>query len=121
MNFAQIATCAAVLMTLSSPCGQAAPARVTGSVDLRQGPGFGYPVIAAIPVGNIVNIGDCRGRWCAVVWRGLTGYAVATHFDQGIPGGSPPGYYPAPRWDYPGYGPYYGPGPYTTYWQRRYW
>ncbi len=121
MNFARIATCAAVLTMLSAPCAQTAPARVTNSVDLRRGPGFGYPVIAAIPVGNIVDVGDCRARWCAVLWRGWTGYAVATHLDQGIPGGAPPGYYPPPGWNYPGYGPYYDLGPYTTYWRRRYW
>ena len=55
-----------------------------------------------------------------MAWRGWTGYAPA-RFYPGIPGGSPPGYYPAPGWEYPGYGPYYGPGPYTSYWRRRYW
>jgi uncharacterized protein YraI len=121
MNFARITANAAVLIMLSAPGAQAAPARVTGSVELRRGPGFAHPGIAAIPVGSIVDIGDCRDRWCAVAWRGRTGYAVATHFDRAIPGGSPPGYYPPPGWDCPGYGPYYGPGPYTTYWRRRYW
>jgi hypothetical protein len=121
MNFARIAACAAVLIMLSAPGAQAAPARVSRSVELRRGPGFAHPVIAAIPVGSIVDVGGCRGRWCAVAWRGWTGYGVVTHFDQAIPGWSPPGYYPPPGWDYPGYGPYYGPGPYTTYWRRRYW
>src|SRR5271169_978794 len=63
MNFARIAVGAAVLLTLSAPCAEAARAHVTGGVDLRQGPSSGYPVIAFIPVGSIVDIGGCRGRW----------------------------------------------------------
>lgn len=120
MNLARIAICAAALMALSAPSIQAAPARLAGTVDLRQGPGSGYPIIAVIPLGSFVDIGGCRGRWCAVAWRGWTGYAPA-RFALGIRGGSPPGLYPAPGWEYAGYGPYYGPGPYTTYWRRRYW
>jgi uncharacterized protein YraI len=121
MSLARIAICAAALMTLTAPGAQAAPARVAGVIDLRQGPGSGYPVIAVIPIGSLVDVGGCQGRWCAVAWRGWTGYAVAARFYQGIPGGSPPGLYPPPGWEYPGYGPYYGPGPYAHYWRRRYW
>ncbi len=93
MNLARIAICAAALMALSAPSIQAAPARLAGTVDLRQGPGSGYPVIAVIPLGSLVDIGGCQRRWCAVAWRGWTGYAPA-RFCPGIPGGSPPGLLP---------------------------
>ena len=120
MSFVRIAICAAALMMLSALGAQAAPARLAGNADLRQGPGSGYPIIAIIPRGSLVDVGGCQGRWCTVVWRGWTGYAAAP-FNLAIPGGSPPGLYPPPGWEYPGYGPYYGPGPYASYWRRRYW
>ena len=80
MNLARIAICAAALTALSAPSVQAAPARLARTVDLRQGPGSGYPVIAVIPLGSLVDIGGCQRRWCAVAWRGWTGYAPARFY-----------------------------------------
>jgi uncharacterized protein YraI len=88
MNFAQIATCAAALMALSAQCAQAEPALATNNVNMRQGPGTNYPVIATIPGGSTVEVSGCQGEWCSVSWHGQSGYTIATSLDQG--GGAPP-------------------------------
>lgn len=100
MNFAQMMTAAAiVLAALSVHNAQANPALATNNVNLRQGPGTTYPVIATIPGGSTVEISGCSGEWCNVVWQGRTGYSIATSFDQGgnaPPGGAPPPGSPPP-------------------------
>lgn len=88
MNFAQIATCAAALMALSAQSAVAEPALATTNVNMRQGPGTNYPLITTIPGGSTVEVSGCQGQWCAVVWQGRNGYAIATSLDQG--GGPPP-------------------------------
>ena len=119
--------------------GSARPALVTADVNLRSGPGTNAPIIVTIPGGSTVRITSCNGEWCAVIWNGRSGFAIARNLDTGGPrqvrrypaqpgyaegpddGYGPPvvyeapGYYPPPAVVYgPGYyGPgYYGPGYY---------
>lgn len=144
MNFARIAIGAAVLMAVSVPCTHAAPTLAARDVNMRQGPGTNFPIIAHIPGGSTVEVGNCEGRWCAVTYQGQSGFVIASAFDQGAPPPAgakapppppPPGYpppppgYPPPAGYYypPGYAPYYYPRPYyygpyyRPYWYRRWW
>ena len=68
MNLPRIATCVAALMTLSAACAEAAPALATNNVNMRQGPGTNYPIVATIPGGSTVEVAGCQGEWCTVVW-----------------------------------------------------
>ncbi len=143
MKLAQIGTFAAALMALSAQWAHAAPALAlaTKNVNIRQGPGTTYPVITTIPNGSTVEVSNCQGEWCSVVWQGQQGFAIASSFDQGRgapprgaggpppgataqgpPGAPPPGYPPgAPPPGYPqgypppGYAGYYYPPGYNPY------
>jgi hypothetical protein len=157
MKFVQLAAITAAMMLLaapfagaqpspeqpgpapSGPAQSSPPAVANTNVNLRQGPGTTYTIIATIPAGAPVQIGNCEGQWCQVNWQGQNGYVIATSVGQGgagpppggapppgpgpvavYPGAPPPGYYP-PGYYPPGYypppPPYYGPdyygyGPY---------
>jgi SH3 domain-containing protein len=109
------------------------PGVVNTNVNLRQGPGTNYNILATIPAGAPVAVSGCSGgQWCQVTFQGQSGYVIATSLGQRPPPGPPrgpyppgyvpppPGYpppYPPPYYGpYPYYGGYYGPGP---YWRRR--
>jgi uncharacterized protein YraI len=59
----------------------AATALVTTDLNMRTGPGTGYPVITAMPDGAIVNVRGCTSgySWCRVDWRGRDGWASANY------------------------------------------
>jgi hypothetical protein len=118
MKLARIA-CPAVLIgfaALSAGSAKAAPAVATTTVNLRQGPGTTYPVVAKIPGGSMIDVAGCSGEWCQASFAGRSGYVIATALGQGgppPPGLPPPGYVPPPPPPIyvgpPGYyGPYYG-------------
>jgi len=100
------------------------PAVASQAVKLRAGPGTTYDVVANIPAGSTVGVGQCTGAWCAVVWQGHRGFAIEKALAKGPsgrygrypPGGSPDG----PYYDYDA-GPDYGPGYYPGYWGPGYW
>jgi hypothetical protein len=116
--------------------GSVRPALVTADVNMRSGPGTNAPIIATIPGGSTVRITSCNGEWCAVVWNGRRGFAIARNFDTGGPRQARPypgqpgyaegpddGYGPPVVYETPGYYPppavVYGPGYYGPGWGRR--
>lgn len=54
---------------------EARSAHTTADLNLRTGPGTQYQIVATMPAGSRVDIGDCAEGWCAVDWRGRDGYA----------------------------------------------
>lgn len=128
---------AASLLTLAAVTAAAEPATVAAPVNLRSGASTGSEIVGRIPAGSRVDISNCTD-WCAVEWRGKTGFVVATAIDRSgrtpahrtapkldlstadiAPKGEVPmsgGAYQAPErrsgpyfWTYgPGYGPYKG-------------
>ena len=54
-------------------------ATVRSELNLRAGPGTGYGVVAVMPAGAEVDIRDCSGAWCRVVWGASEGYANADY------------------------------------------
>jgi len=101
------------------------------NVNLRSGPGTDSEILANIPAGSAVRVGECEGEWCEVTWNGQSGYAIARNLNLGgsrqagvyprqpgyQPGPGQPGYQPG----YPGDGngpPGYAPGPAYSYGPR---
>ncbi|MFD0987622.1 SH3 domain-containing protein [Methyloligella solikamskensis] len=72
-SFAVLAVAAvAGLFASSADAGQA---HTTADLNLRTGPGTQYQIIATMPAGSRIDIGDCADNWCAVEWRGQDGFA----------------------------------------------
>jgi uncharacterized protein YraI len=77
-------------------------AYVTGSVNMRTGPGTQYAVILTIPAGSRVQVGGCSS-WCSVSYGGARGYVSASYISGGSAGPRPPVVYhrpPPPTWGY---------------------
>jgi uncharacterized protein YraI len=129
-------------LVLASVTATAAPGTAVSTVNLRAEANTSSAVLAKIPGGSRVEVGDCTGGWCAVTFQGKSGFAIQTAFDmsgrartrargtigprRSLRGAPPPGYDVEPA--YPAYGPpvvvappIYGPpvlwggGPYWGY------
>jgi uncharacterized protein YraI len=103
---------AAGLLLMSAGAASAAPALVTGDLNLRSGPGTNFGVISVLPGGATVNVLGCGGGWCRIAWRGAGGYGYASsnYLDLGGPryAAAPPVYVaPPPVFSF-GFG--FGPG-----------
>lgn len=118
-----VAACAVVLLTAGA---LAKPGLSTTNVNLRAASNTTSEVLAKIPAGAPLDVGDCTDGWCAVTYMDKSGFAIATALDtSGRPRPrpvrraprvvGPDDYVPATR-VYPMYpaapGYYYGPRPY---------
>lgn len=66
-----------VLETITA---HAAETRVTtANLNLRTGPGTGYPVILTIPKGTALSVESYSGTWAKVTYGGKTGYCSTTY------------------------------------------
>ena len=101
---------AALSLMATAGAASAAPAFVSGNVNVRSGPGTGYSVIDTVRRGERVDVQQCRGSWCYVEKRGPDGWVSANYLERGgRPGWNddddyyrPPVYRPyppRPRWD----------------------
>jgi len=120
-------SCCALLLLTGAAAAKAGVAAST--VNLRAEANTTSEVMAKIPAGARIDVGDCKDNWCAVTYQGKSGFSIATALDttgrprvRRLPGYGPEGYEPVP----PGYAPgpavvyapgpyYYGPGPYYGY------
>jgi uncharacterized protein YraI len=104
-------TGAAALLALSTGIAAAVPAPVERTANVRAGPGTGYPVVATLRRGTVVDVEGCTGGWCVVDWSGGQGYMARSVLALGdappavavVPG---PTYYQGPSYyydDYPGF------------------
>lgn len=103
---------------LYSTAALAAPGHATGNVNMRSGPGTSYPVIAQIPAGAALDIGNCGG-WCQITYAGRSGYVSASYVTAARSAPAPYAYYQPYDYDeyYPGSvfyyddnGPFFGFG-----------
>ena len=79
---------------------------VAAKVNLRSGPGTDTAVVTTISAGTTVQIANCTGEWCMVIWNGRSGFAIARNLNLGGTGQAkghrvPPGY---AGWRPPSYG-----------------
>ncbi len=49
---------------------------VTTEAKLQQTPANASKVLAIIPPGSAINVGDCSSGWCRVSWNGHDGYVL---------------------------------------------
>jgi uncharacterized protein YraI len=73
--------CAAGFLFLSTGLAAAAPALVATDLNVRSGEGTGYPVMAVMPAGAVVDVSGCGNGWCYVSEYG--GFASASYLDVG--------------------------------------
>jgi uncharacterized protein YraI len=71
------------LLVASAGIAMAYPATVTTPLNLRTGPGVGYPVQTTMPAGVTVDVRGCSGGWCNLNYRGIQGYASGTYLASG--------------------------------------
>jgi uncharacterized protein YraI len=93
-----------------SQAAVAAPGVAISDVNMRTGPGTGYPVITTIPGGAPVEVLGCQS-WCSVVYRGAEGYVSGRYLQTQVAGG----YQAAPPVAYV----YQSPMPPRAYWRYR--
>ena len=66
---------AVALLLGSCAVASARTAQIDNKLNLRHGPGQQHRVIVVMPAGANVTVGECRGEWCKVEYRGQRGYA----------------------------------------------
>jgi uncharacterized protein YraI len=101
-----LAAAAGVALAMSAGAASAAPTQVISNTNMRLGPGTNFGIVATVPGGSVVEITNCGGEWCTALWRGRTGYMIATNLALGGPVG-PVGGPPVVLYDDPP--PYFGP------------
>ena len=57
---------------------------VTNEAKLQQSPAGSSKVLAIIPQGSAIGVGDCSNGWCRVSWNGRDGYVLtkSVHLSQ---------------------------------------
>jgi uncharacterized protein YraI len=88
-------------------------AYTTADVNMRAGPGTQFERVATLAEGTGVDVEDCDGAWCRVIYRGIAGYVSQSYLDGMserpavvVP---PPVYVPPPVVVYPPYRPGWRP------------
>ncbi|MBX8782254.1 SH3 domain-containing protein [Ochrobactrum sp. GRS2] len=119
-----------LMLLVGTSIVQAQVATVSGTVNLRQGPGTNYTRIAALPRGAAVHIESCRGSWCQIRSSWGIGWISGRYLSQSYQGyNAAPVYNTQPQvtfglnigsdfYDDPFYAPYYQP--YYTGWHPPY-
>ena len=65
----------AMLLLASNEFASARIAQIDNKLNLRDGPSLQSRIVSVMPAGASVTVGECRGEWCKVVYRGQRGYA----------------------------------------------
>jgi len=72
-------SCGALL--LFAGAAAAKPGSAATTVNLRAESSTTSTILAKIPAGSRIDVGDCSGEWCAVTFQGKSGFAIATALD----------------------------------------
>jgi hypothetical protein len=72
-------SCGALL--LFAGAAAARPGTAATTVNLRAESSTTSAILAKIPAGSRIDVGDCIGEWCAVTFQGRSGFAIATALD----------------------------------------
>lgn len=118
---AKIATLLSALVLTTAFAGEASAyaAYATTTLNVRSGPGTGYPVITSLGRGQRVEVVGCSGAWCEIDLGRGQGFANASYLSGPRAGrvyAAPPPVIVTPE-------PYYAPQPYFVqrydYYDRR--
>ena len=130
-----LSACALLLLAGSAAAKSGTAA---STVNLRADANTTSEILAKIPAGSRLDLGDCKDGWCAVTFDGKSGFAIQTAVGSGprrtvrrlapgpggaivddddapvVRGAAPPGYVrvPGPTVYAPGPAVVYAPGPY---------
>lgn len=64
------------------------PSGASGStVNLREGAGKDWAIVAKVPVGSKVQVIEDKGTWCKIDWNGKTGWMMANYLEYEDQGG----------------------------------
>lgn len=135
MRFMRLAFSAGALVLLTAAAA-AKPGIVTTTVNLRASADTTSAVLGKIPGSGRVEVGECTNGWCAVTWKGKSGFVIETALDMSgrlaprarvVRRAPPPGYRVARRGPPPGYyapdddvileAPIYGATPPVVYYE----
>jgi len=72
----RIALLTAMLAAGALAAGCSDPGTVTQESKLREAPAAASKVLAVIPAGSAVKVGDCGNGWCRASWNGHDGYIL---------------------------------------------
>jgi hypothetical protein len=77
------------LVMLATP-GQALEAAATTAVNVRSGPGSGYPVVDTLHAGEVVDVVECNASetWCRIFHEGPDGWVSRTYLGAASGAGS---------------------------------
>ena len=73
-----LSACAFVLLSASA---LAKPGVATTTVNLRAEANTTSDILAKMPAGARLDVGDCNDGWCAVTFQGKSGFAIQTALD----------------------------------------
>src|SRR5258707_1329739 len=73
-----LSACAVVLLSASA---FALPGAAVTTVNLRAEANTTSEVLAKMPAGARLDVGDCKDGWCAVTFQGKSGFAIQTALD----------------------------------------
>lgn len=117
---------AIVAAAMISPAALAAPGVAITDVNMRTGPGTGFPVITTIPGGAPVEVLGCQS-WCSVIYRGTEGFVSGRYVQTQLASGyqvQPSVAYvhpPMPARTYWRYGQPWWDDRYAAWYDGRYW
>ena len=114
-------SCCALMLLAGAAVAK--PGIAATTVNLRAEANTTSAILAKIPGGSRIDVGECGGEWCAVTFQGKSGFAIATALDTTrrvvrrpppVRQGPSPGYDPYDDDDYVPVAPGYGPRPYVV-------
>jgi hypothetical protein len=77
-----VLSCCALL--LMAGAAAAKPGFASATVNLRAEANTTSAVLAKIPLGGRIDIGDCADGWCAVTYKDQSGFSIQTSVGTGV-------------------------------------
>ncbi len=88
-QFVRTAIFAAVVMPVYGMAALATEATATTALNVRTGPGAGFPVVDTLTPGEVVDVTECQSNgWCYITHPGPDGWVSSTYLTAGPSAGS---------------------------------
>lgn len=75
---------ASAAVIVAPTAASAAPAMVTGHVNVRVGPGVNYAVVDTLRYGAVVDVRQCKAKWCFVRHAGRDGWVSRSYLAHAV-------------------------------------
>lgn len=60
-------------------------ARTLAPLEMHHQPNASSEVVTVLPVGSLVELDECRGRWCRVRYETESGWVAKRHLEEAVP------------------------------------